>query len=154
MAGKRIKQVLTEFNIGMSTLVNFLEKKGIAIDANPMAKLDENAYALVQKEFLSQQQVKEDAKKIAGSLRIPESEKKTTYQLEKEEKPKEKEKEKETFIETAVEAPKAPTVLGKIDLGKFDKKAKEEPKEEKKAETAEKKETEKKAEKKAEGAKK
>ena len=151
MAGKRIKQVLTEFNIGMSTLVNFLEKKGIAIDANPMAKLDENAYALVQKEFLSQQQVKEDAKKIAGSLRIPESEKKTTYQLEKEEKPKEKEKEKEkeTFIETAVEAPKAPAVLGKIDLGKFDTKAKEEPKEEKKAETAEKK-----AEKKAEGAKK
>ena len=142
MAGKRIKQVLTEFNIGMSTLVNFLEKKGITIDANPMSKLDENAYALVQKEFLSQQQVKEDAKKIAGTLRIPESEKKTTYQLEKEEKPKdkEKEKEKETFIETAVETPKAPTVVGKIDLDKFSKKAKEETPAEKKEEKTEKQE--------------
>ncbi len=140
MAGKRIKQVLTEFNIGMSTLVNFLEKKGITIDANPMSKLDENAYALVQKEFLSQQQVKEDAKKIAGTLRIPESEKKTTYQLEKEEKPKEKEKEKESFIETAVETPKAPTVVGKIDLDKFSKKAKEETPAEKKEEKTEKQE--------------
>ena len=142
MAGKRIKQVLTEFNIGMSTLVNFLEKKGITIEANPMSKLDENAYALVQKEFLSQQQVKEDAKKIAGTLRIPESEKKTTYQLEKEEKPKEKEKEKEkeTFIETAVETPKAPTVVGKIDLDKFSKKAKEETPAEKKEEKTEKQE--------------
>ena len=140
MAGKRIKQVLTEFNIGMSTLVNFLEKKGITIYANPMSKLDENAYALVQKEFLSQQQVKEDAKKIAGTLRIPESEKKTTYQLEKEEKPKEKEKEKESFIETAVETPKAPTVVGKIDLDKFSKKAKEETPAEKKEEKTEKQE--------------
>ena len=130
MAGIRLKKVLTDFNIGMSTLVNFLEKKGITIDPSPMTKLDDETYALVQKEFLPQQQVKEDAKKIAGTLRIPESEKKATYQLEKEEKPK----EIETFIETTVETPKTPTVLGKIDLGKFDKKAKEEVKEEKKEE--------------------
>ena len=124
----RISKVLKDFNIGMSTLINFLEKKGKSVEANPNAKLDEETLALVQKEFLPQQQVKEDAKKIAGSLRISESDKKT-YQLEKEEKPK------DNFIETAVETPKAPTVVGKIDLDKIsDKKEKEKPAEPKKEE--------------------
>ncbi|MBP5391282.1 MAG: translation initiation factor IF-2 [Bacteroidales bacterium] len=124
MAGMRISKVLKDFNIGMSTLINFLEKKGKTVEANPNAKLDEETLALVQKEFLPQQQVKEDAKKIAGSLRISESDKKT-YQLEKEEKPK------DNFIETAVETPKAPTVVGKIDLDKISgKKEKAEPKKE------------------------
>ena len=128
----RISKVLKDFNIGMSTLINFLEKKGKSVEANPNAKLDEETYALVQKEFLPQQQVKEDAKKIAGSLRISESEKKT-YQLEKEEKPK------ENFIETAVEAPKAPTVVGKIDLDKLSgKKEKAEPAKPEKKEEAKK----------------
>ncbi|MBR4801298.1 MAG: translation initiation factor IF-2 [Bacteroidales bacterium] len=132
MAGMRISKVLKDFNIGMSTLINFLEKKGKSVEANPNAKLDEETYALVQKEFLPQQQVKEDAKKIAGSLRISESEKKT-YQLEKEEKPK------ENFIETAVEAPKAPTVVGKIDLDKLSgKKEKAEPAKPEKKEEAKK----------------
>ncbi|MBR4805978.1 MAG: translation initiation factor IF-2 [Bacteroidales bacterium] len=150
MAGMRISKVLKDFNIGMSTLINFLEKKGKSVDANPNAKLDEETYALVQKEFLPQQQVKEDAKKIAGTLRISENDKKT-YQLEKEEKPK------DNFIETAVEAPKAPTVVGKIDLDKIsgkkadaakaEKKAAEPKKEEVKAEPAEEKKPEKKAEK-------
>ncbi|MBR6972974.1 MAG: translation initiation factor IF-2 [Bacteroidales bacterium] len=125
----RISKVLKDFNIGMSTLINFLEKKGKSVEANPNAKLDEETIALVQKEFLPQQQVKEDAKKIAGSLRISESDKKT-YQLEKEEKPK------DNFIETAVETPKAPTVVGKIDLDKISgKKEKEKPAEPKKEET-------------------
>ena len=124
MAGMRISKVLKDFNIGMSTLINFLEKKGKTVEANPNAKLDEETLALVQKEFLGQQQVKEDAKKIAGSLRISESDKKT-YQLEKEEKPK------DNFIETSVETPKAPTVIGKIDLDKISgKKEKAEPKKE------------------------
>ena len=128
MAGMRISKVLKDFNIGMSTLINFLEKKGKSVEANPNAKLDEETLTLVQKEFLPQQQVKEDAKKIAGSLRISESDKKT-YQLEKEEKPK------DNFIETAVETPKAPTVVGKIDLDKISgKKEKEKPAEPKKEE--------------------
>ena len=128
MAGMRISKVLKDFNIGMSTLINFLEKKGKSVEANPNAKLDEETLALVQKEFLPQQQVKEDAKKIAGSLKISESDKKT-YQLEKEEKPK------DNFIETAVETPKAPTVVGKIDLDKISgKKEKEKPAEPKKEE--------------------
>ena len=142
MAGMRISKVLKDFNIGMSTLINFLEKKGKTVEANPNAKLDEETLALVQKEFLGQQQVKEDAKKIAGSLRISESDKKT-YQLEKEEKPK------DNFIETAVETPKAPTVIGKIDLDKISgKKEKTEPKKEE-ASAAEEKAPEKKKEEKA-----
>ncbi|MBR5399669.1 MAG: translation initiation factor IF-2 [Bacteroidales bacterium] len=138
----RISKVLKDFNIGMSTLINFLEKKGKTVEANPNAKLDEETLALVQKEFLGQQQVKEDAKKIAGSLRISESDKKT-YQLEKEEKPK------DNFIETAVETPKALTVIGKIDLDKISgKKEKADPKKEE-APAAEEKAPDKKKEEKA-----
>ena len=127
MAGIRISKILKDFNIGMNTLVSFLEQKGQTIEANPNAKLDDEVYKLVQNEFGDQQKVKEDAKKKAGSLRIPENEKKT-YQLDKEkETVKEKKAEKKTkenFVATAVEAPKSPTILGKIDLQKFEKKDK------------------------------
>ena len=54
----RVNKVLKEFNIGMGTLVEFLNKKGIAIDANPNAKIPANAYALVEKEFRKEQIVK------------------------------------------------------------------------------------------------
>lgn len=128
MAGIRIKKVLTDFNIGLSTLVNFLEKKGVEVDANPNAKLSDEVYALVSKEFQTQQQVKEDAKKVAkqNEKKISESNNKS-YELKKETSAG------ENFIKTSVEE-KNPTVVGKIDLSKFEKKPKAEKEKEEKVE--------------------
>ena len=41
----RINKVLKEFNIGMGTLVDFLHKKGVSIEANPNAKIVIQGYA-------------------------------------------------------------------------------------------------------------
>ncbi len=108
MAGIRICKVLKDFNIGMSTLINFLEKKGKFVEANPNAKLDEETYALVQKELLPHRQVKEDSKRVARLLRISESEKKA-YKIDNEET------RRNNFIETAVKTPMTPTIIGKKD---------------------------------------
>ena len=61
----RISKVLKEFNIGMGTLMEFLQKKGITVDANPNAKLSAEAYSLTEAEFRKEQIVKEESKKVA-----------------------------------------------------------------------------------------
>lgn len=108
MAGntKRLKQILTEFNIGMGTLIDFLQNKGISIDENPNARINEDVYELVSKEFRNEQIVRQESKKV--NIKITPKEKKAAEAK----KPKE-----ENFIKTVVEKPKSPVVLGTIDLG-------------------------------------
>ena len=47
----RLIKLTKEFNVGLHTLVEALEKKGIKVDANPNAKIDEQAYAYLAKEY-------------------------------------------------------------------------------------------------------
>lgn len=61
----RINKVLKEFNIGLSTLVEFLGKKGIEVPSSPNAKISEDAYQLVKKEFAKEVEIKKEAKGIA-----------------------------------------------------------------------------------------
>ena len=63
----RVNKVLKEFNIGMGTLVEFLGKKGIVIEANPNAKISGSEYELVEKEFRKEQIVKEESKKVIST---------------------------------------------------------------------------------------
>ncbi len=102
----RINKVLKEFNIGMGTLVEFLGKKGITIEANPNAKITGSAYALVEKEFRKEQIVKEESKKVA--MKVKETRKEQVV----------KEEPKSVFIKTTVEEVKGPKILGKINLDK------------------------------------
>ncbi len=60
----RLSKAAREFNIGISTIVEFLHKKGHKVDSNPNAKLTDAMYALLVKEFQSEKTVKETAKKI------------------------------------------------------------------------------------------
>ncbi|MDR1762219.1 MAG: translation initiation factor IF-2 [Bacteroidales bacterium] len=47
----RLIKVSREFNIGVSTIVEFLEKKGHTIDSDPNTKLSDELYDLLEKEF-------------------------------------------------------------------------------------------------------
>ncbi|MDR1023774.1 MAG: translation initiation factor IF-2 [Prevotellaceae bacterium] len=62
----RLNKVTREFNLGLHTIVDFLAKKGIDVDVSPNAKISEDAYALLTKEFGNEQSVKdkEAAKKV------------------------------------------------------------------------------------------
>ncbi|MFZ4401538.1 MAG: translation initiation factor IF-2 [Bacteroidales bacterium] len=60
----RLIKAAKEFNIGMATIVEFLLKKGHAVENNPNTKISETMYELLLKEFQSEKNVKEEAKKI------------------------------------------------------------------------------------------
>jgi translation initiation factor IF-2 len=64
MAGKpiRLGKAAGELNVGIATLVEFLDKKGVKIDANPNTKLDPEHYEILQKEFAADQNLKEQSK--------------------------------------------------------------------------------------------
>ena len=42
MAEIRLNKIIRQFNIGLDDLVNFLQKIGVELDANPNAKIDES----------------------------------------------------------------------------------------------------------------
>lgn len=60
----RISKILKEFNIGIATVVDFLKKKGIEVEANPNDKISDEAYVLVAKEFGKEMDLKEASKKV------------------------------------------------------------------------------------------
>src|SRR5574343_222175 len=64
MAGKpiRLGKAAGELNVGISTLVEFLDSKGIKIDVNPNTKLEGEHYDILQKEFAADQTMKEKSK--------------------------------------------------------------------------------------------
>ncbi|MDB4926667.1 translation initiation factor IF-2 [Mucilaginibacter sp.] len=66
---KLIKAV-KELNIGMGTIVDFLATKGYKVDKQPMAKLDNDMYGALLKEFAIDKSIKEEAKQISiGKIR-------------------------------------------------------------------------------------
>ena len=64
MAGKpiRLGRAAGELNVGISTLVEFLDSKGIKIDVNPNTKLEGEHYDILQTEFAADQTMKEKSK--------------------------------------------------------------------------------------------
>lgn len=60
----RLSKAGREFNIGISTVVDFLSKKGFHVERDPNAKLSQEMYMLLVKEFASEKHVKEESKKI------------------------------------------------------------------------------------------
>lgn len=130
--GTRLSKAAREFNVGISTIVEYLHKKGIEIDANPNTKINGDVFEILMQEFQSEKTVKEESKKIGLSYSKHE-----TVSIENKsrpEKPDDEEDLDELFIKgTSV------TLDESIDV--TDKPVKEEPKEEK----AEKEKPEKKA---------
>ncbi|MCF8369504.1 MAG: translation initiation factor IF-2 [Bacteroidales bacterium] len=60
----RLSKAAREFNVGLTTIVEYLSKNGVEITSSPNTKLTPEIYALLEKEFQSQKSVKEEAKKI------------------------------------------------------------------------------------------
>lgn len=60
----RLSKAAREFNIGIKTAVDFLNKKGFSMASDPNAKLTPEMYTVLLKEFASEKHVKEEAKKI------------------------------------------------------------------------------------------
>ncbi|MDR4988702.1 MAG: translation initiation factor IF-2 [Bacteroidales bacterium] len=65
---KRLSKVAREFNIGLTTIVDFLNKKGISVENNPNAKISQDAYELLFQEFQSEKTLKEATRKAGLSI--------------------------------------------------------------------------------------
>ena len=64
MAGKpiRLGKAASELNVGLPSLVEFLESKGVKIDSSPNSKLEPEHFDLLCKEFAADQSMKEQSK--------------------------------------------------------------------------------------------
>ena len=59
-----LNKVTRDLNVGIATVVDFLQKKGYAIEANPNAKITEEQYAALVKEFSKDKDLKIESEKI------------------------------------------------------------------------------------------
>jgi translation initiation factor IF-2 len=60
----RLSKAAREFNVGIATIVEFLNRKGHHVDPNPNTKLDAGLYDLLVGEYSSDLNVKKDAEKL------------------------------------------------------------------------------------------
>jgi translation initiation factor IF-2 len=66
----RLNKAAKEFNVGVSTLVEFLGKKGFQIDSNPNTKIDMEMYGLLEKEFQKDKVAKEESKQVVLTSKL------------------------------------------------------------------------------------
>ena len=127
----KLNKIMRELNVGLPTIVDFLQKKGIEVEeGNPNARVSDDIYEILQKEFGSDQNQKKESELLR--LRHKEKSKNEVVTIET----VQKEEPEEVKIE--VSAPVQFKQVGKIDLDSLNKKPKaksqEEPKEEPKVE--------------------
>ncbi len=107
----RLIQVAKEFNVGMNTITDFLQKKGIKSDGSPNSLVDGAVYEVLEKEFGTNRNKHSERDTIRERI----SHKQVSVSIEPEvSEPAPKAKEK--VIETPVLA--GPKILGKIDVEK------------------------------------
>lgn len=61
---KRLSAAAKEFNVGVTTVVEFLGKKGHSIEAKPTTKLSDEQYNLLLAEYSSEKKVKQEANQL------------------------------------------------------------------------------------------
>ena len=108
----RLNKVTRDLNVGITTVVEFLQKKGHTIEASPNAKITEEQYAELVKEFSKDKNLKKESEKFIQE-RQNKDRNKPTVSIDTEEPKKEEE------IDLRPTAKFKP--VGKIDLDSLNK---------------------------------
>ena len=98
----KISKVIKDLNVGRQTIEEFLHKKGIEIDASINARIQDDVYEMLVKEFKPDMDLKSKSDKMANE-RLKEKAKQNAAKAESHE------------IKTEIPGQK-PKILGKIDL--------------------------------------
>ncbi|MDR1763450.1 MAG: translation initiation factor IF-2 [Dysgonamonadaceae bacterium] len=120
----RINQVTRNLNVGLTTIVDFLQKKGFQVEENPNAKISDQEYELLVKEFDKDKSIKLQSQKMSQERHQKDT--KQSLTIEDYDKTEKKAEEVKTEIPEEIK-PKLVTV-GHIDLSAFEKKGHEQPK--------------------------
>ena len=114
----RLIQVAKEFNVGINTITDFLQKKGVKSDGSPNALVDAETYALLEKEFGAGRAVNSERVNIRERI----AQKQATVTLDDDAKGKGGKNDEELLVKSNVISVKdevasmGPKILGKIDL--------------------------------------
>ena len=120
--GKRLSKVAREFNVGTSTIVDFLHKKGYDIDTNPNTKINDELYSLLDKEYKSDLKVRKESEELGHHFSGKHKNESVSLEdvrsdiSENETSVEKKEKKTEEVIEEKPKADLDFKVVGKIDL--------------------------------------
>ena len=115
----RLNKVTRDLNVGITTVVEFLQKKGYIIEASPNAKITEEQYAVLVKEFSTDKNLKIESEKFSQE-RQNKDRNKASISIEG----FESKKEKEEVVKTVIPEEARPKLkqVGKIDLDNLNKK--------------------------------
>ena len=115
----RLNKVTRDLNVGITTVVEFLQKKGYTIEASPNAKITEEQYAVLVKEFSTDKNLKIEFEKFSQE-RQNKDRNKASISIEG----FESKKEKEEVVKTVIPEEARPKLkqVGKIDLDNLNKK--------------------------------
>lgn len=113
----RINKVLREFNISLERAVDYLKDKGIAIEANPNAKISDMEYGILQNQFAGDKGNKEASKEVGEEKR----KEKEALRIEREKEIEDKrrqdeERQRQQEVIKAKAVVTAPKTVGTIDL--------------------------------------
>ncbi len=128
----RLNKALKELNVGINTVAEFLQKKGVPLeDATPNAKLTDEQHTLLMKEFGSDKtlhsEVKADIQKRKEREEREKQERKDREREERERKEKEARLEKERLEKEREERKPQVKIVGNInDIKEEERKRKEE----------------------------
>ena len=109
-------------NVGIATVVEFLQKKGYTVEANPNTKITEEQYAILVKEFSTDKNLRIESERFIQE-RQNKDRNKASVAIDGYEKQPEKPKT-DDVIKTVVPEDARPKFkpVGKIDLNKFNRK--------------------------------
>ena len=115
----RLNKVTRDLNVGITTVVEFLQKKGYTIEASPNAKITEEQYAVLVKEFSTDKNLKIESEKFSQE-RQNKDRNKASISIEG----FESKKEKEEVVKTVIPEEARPKLkqVGKIALDNLNKK--------------------------------
>ncbi|MBD3639334.1 MAG: hypothetical protein HUJ25_18400 [Crocinitomicaceae bacterium] len=132
MAGKakRLNKVAKEFNISISTIVDFLKTKGFEIDSKPNTKIEGEILTVLEEEFAEDKEAKQKSEDAVVGREKRES--LSIKDLKKEEGEEEEDEDNETDDKDEPVAKPAETatadkkvgvsVVGKVDLDSINQK--------------------------------
>lgn len=122
----RLIKVSKNLNVGINSLVEFLHKKGIEIEANPNAKIEDEQYDILIAEFGKDKNIRREATETREKMHRRDEKRETVaiegYELP--EAPAPRKKVEKEVIETEVPNEMKPhfNVVGSIDLDNLHKK--------------------------------
>jgi len=112
----RINKVLRELNISLERAVDYLKDKGIAIDANPNAKISDNEFNILQSQFAGDKGNKEASKEVSEEKR----KEKEALRIEREKEVEDKRKLEEERLKQQEVIKARATLSGPVQVGKID----------------------------------